>query len=284
MNPCAHVQEEEWRRNPPLSTRASCSRPFPRGRCSERYLGDIICSGSGSGSIFDVANAIPGKSDGRNTSHAGRSNGGGGSSTSSSGANNAARADAFNAEWRVHDADPDGCPDDYRDDGGSLFTPSTSPLKATKRGRETNGSSSSNGNTLGWRKGRMAAAGEQGRERGEGRTRTGRPAAWPPGGLSDGEGLPFNDLPDVSSPHSLVKHRGWRLALLHTCWFLVHRSTLVFVMMRRFSWRERLILLLNLCFASPLVHTTPMAGNRRQDRVLRVAAPVRVETGRAVSR
>lgn len=26
----------------------------------------------------------------------------------------------------------------------------------------------------------------------------GMPPAWPPGGLKDGEGLPLNDLPDVS--------------------------------------------------------------------------------------
>ena len=43
-----------------------------------------------------------------------------------------------------------------------------------------------------------AAGGRQ--PRGKGKERAVTPAAWPPGGLGEGEGLRINDLPDVSRP------------------------------------------------------------------------------------
>ena len=70
---------------------------------------------------------------------------------------------------------------------------SRSATEAVEPGRKADG-----GRVRGDGAGTAGGGGRRREQRAKGKGKVGTPAAWPPGGLGEGEGLPIDDLPDVS--------------------------------------------------------------------------------------
>ncbi|CAM9229139.1 unnamed protein product [Ectocarpus sp. 6 AP-2014] len=174
------LQEAEWRRNPPLP-----GMQVPSDGDDGRRVSSIICSGSGSGSIFDTGGCSGGGASG-----GGSSSSGGGAAASATGVGalaaggggGASRPPNCGVVCHSPYTDDDNDETAIQGDGANGGTP---PQIAKK---EIRGSK-----RRGMGLGTMAGSG---RPRGKGSVRGATLGAWPPGGLGEGEGLRINDFPD----------------------------------------------------------------------------------------
>ncbi|CAB1115937.1 unnamed protein product [Ectocarpus sp. CCAP 1310/34] len=177
--PCiASFKEAEWRRNlPPLP-----GMQVPSDRDDGRRVGSIICSGSGSGSIFDTGGCSGGGASG-----GGSSISGGGAAAAATGVGALAAAGGGGASRPpncgvvCHSPYTDDDDDEaaIQGDGANGGIPPQIAIKGSnRRGIGV-------GTTVG-----------PGRPRGKGSVRGATLGAWPPGGLGEGEGLRVNDFPD----------------------------------------------------------------------------------------
>lgn len=185
----------------------SCLLPSDDGH--GRRISSVICSESRSSSIFYLGGARAGSS--KSTSIFGlvsnpKTDGNGNSSgAAGAGAAGAAAARAAascggesSSRMRFNGADVDAewavaaAVGQQGDDGNGNAHDRPWP-SAAKRGRGTSTCSS----TLFRRESEAAAGGQKSTVKAG--VRAGTPAAWPPGGLGEGEGLRINNLPDVSA-------------------------------------------------------------------------------------
>ncbi len=196
------VKEEEWQRNPPpLPGGAFVSRPSPADGVGGRCVSSVVCSVSSSGSIFDTgggssagggerSGSIPASGSSNSSSDGSSSGGGGGGGCGGS---------IFNS----------GCTGGVIVSNSSDRGPGPGGVDHAQSSSATLGRIASGGcgGGLVWGEeghggGALDGGGrerEQRRVKGKGKAET--PAAWPPGGLGEGEGLRIDDLPDVSVTH-----------------------------------------------------------------------------------
>ncbi|CAM9600390.1 unnamed protein product [Ectocarpus sp. 12 AP-2014] len=172
------LQEAEWRRNLlPLP-----GMQVPSDREDDRRVSSIICSGSGSGSIFDTGGCSGGGASG-----GGSSISGGGAAAAATGVGALAACGSGGASR------PPNCGvvchspyTDDDDDEAAIQGDGANggkPPQNAKNGRNRRGIGL--GTTVG-----------PGRPRGKGSVRGATLGAWPPGGLGEGEGVRINDFPD----------------------------------------------------------------------------------------
>lgn len=188
------LKEEEWRRNQPPLPGTFRFRP-PLSDCGQgRRVSSVVCRESSSSSIFDVGGGGVGASESTSMLGLASANRKAGGRAHASGAGAAGAVSDVGAEYAVPARGQQGGDDNDTDSDRS------SPSMA-KRGKPT--PRSSGGSTLFWRESEAVAGGRQSTVKaGGGRAET--PAAWPPGGLGEGEGLRINDLPDVSARATIV--------------------------------------------------------------------------------
>lgn len=166
-----------------------------------RRVSSIICSGSGSGSIFDTGGCSGGGASSGGGSSSGGSSSGGGAAASATGVGALAAGGGGGASRPAncgvvcHSPYTDDDDDEaaIQRDGANGGTP---PQIAKKEMRGSGRRGMGLGTTAG-----------PGRPRGKGSVRGPTLGAWPPGGLGEGEGLRINDFPDVS--YRLLKPKSY---------------------------------------------------------------------------
>ncbi|CAM9452674.1 unnamed protein product [Ectocarpus fasciculatus] len=170
------LQEAEWRRNLPHLP----GMHVPSDGDDGRPVSSIICSGSGSGSIFDTGGCSGGgASSGGSSSSGGAAAAATGVGTLGAGGGGRSSRPA-NCGVVCHSPYTDDDDDEAAIQEGGAH--SETPPQIAKK--EIGGS------------GRLGTTVGPGRPRGKGSVRGATPGAWPPGGLGEGEGLRINDFPD----------------------------------------------------------------------------------------
>lgn len=224
--PC--LKEEEWRRHLPplLGEFSSLSPAYPSIGGGGGCVSSVVCSSSSSTSIFDVAGGGGGggPSSGCIFDLSRFGGGGGGYSnggTAASGYDGGGGADGKTCDagsgrhFFCNGSTVEGSDGHDADGGGS---PKTAAAAA-------GGGAACSGGALSRGVEGAAAGGRQ--PQGKGKESATTPAAWPPGGLGEGEGLRINDLPDVSHWRAIVSSSQQRTAPV--CCFL---SSTVYYMLR----------------------------------------------------
>lgn len=183
------------------------SRPLPSDDGHSRRISSVVCSESISSSIFGVGGARAGgtkstsfglvhnhQTGGSADSGSGAGGGGGGAAArGAASAGGGGSSSIIQVEDAYVDADCALAAMGQQVDQDNNHADGRSSPSMAKRGRGASRCS----NTLFLRADEMAAGGRQSPVKVGVAAET--PAAWPPGGLREGEGLRINNLPDVSA-------------------------------------------------------------------------------------